>query len=192
MSRPLSFDRNAVIESAMLSFWENGIHATTMNDILAATGLSRSSLHNTFGNKSNLFRLAIERYIAFLISQLNLQFSSSPSFKVGLESLLEEALTCNFNGLGCFLYNCMDHDLKKFENERKVIIWGMNEVFKVFEGWVIKAQLDLEISEEMDAKVITAQTLSTLVGIRNFRQIGIPAEQIVGAKVFLMKTIFAN
>ncbi len=58
MSRPRSFDSQAVVDAATQSFWIGGVGSTGVDDPLQATGLSRSSLFNSFGNPEGLMQVA--------------------------------------------------------------------------------------------------------------------------------------
>jgi AcrR family transcriptional regulator len=49
--RPISFDRNAALEAAMLLFWERGYEGTSMADLAQAMSLSPSSIYAAFGDK---------------------------------------------------------------------------------------------------------------------------------------------
>ena len=44
-------------------FWEQGYEATSMTDIVEATGLNKSSLYNAFGSKDVLLDEALTRYV---------------------------------------------------------------------------------------------------------------------------------
>lgn len=46
----------------MQLFWRQGYEATSMAELLAATGLSKSSLYATFGGKRDLFLAALDAY----------------------------------------------------------------------------------------------------------------------------------
>jgi AcrR family transcriptional regulator len=61
--RPISFDRDAALEAAMLLFWERGYEGTSMADLTQAMGLSPSSIYAAFGDKQSLFSLAVNRYM---------------------------------------------------------------------------------------------------------------------------------
>jgi AcrR family transcriptional regulator len=56
--RPRIFDPDLVLENAMQLFWSKGYEATSLQDLLATTGLSKSSLYESFGNKQRLFEVA--------------------------------------------------------------------------------------------------------------------------------------
>jgi TetR/AcrR family transcriptional repressor of nem operon len=62
MARPQEFDKSEVLHKALGVFWQNGYEATSMTDLLKATGLSKSSLYNTFGNKHKLLVTAFDAY----------------------------------------------------------------------------------------------------------------------------------
>jgi TetR/AcrR family transcriptional repressor of nem operon len=57
------FDQSAALERAMRVFWERGYEATSIQDLLDATGINRGSLYATFGDKRHLFLAAVDRYM---------------------------------------------------------------------------------------------------------------------------------
>ncbi|MHC5261509.1 TetR/AcrR family transcriptional regulator [Streptomyces sp. UC4497] len=61
--RPRAFDTEAVLEAAMLLFWEQGYEATSLAQLRAATGLSSASLYGAFGSKEGLFKQVVEHYM---------------------------------------------------------------------------------------------------------------------------------
>lgn len=62
MARVREFDPDEAIQSAMQVFWRNGYGDTTMEDIVAETGVSRYGLYGTFGNKKDLLVAAMRQY----------------------------------------------------------------------------------------------------------------------------------
>lgn len=62
MARPREFDEDKVIQKAMAIFLERGYDATSIRDLEKATGLSRISIYNTFGDKEGLFLRALDLY----------------------------------------------------------------------------------------------------------------------------------
>ena len=61
--RPISFDKEAALEAAMLLFWERGFEGTSMADLTKAMGLNPPSIYAAFGDKHALFQLAAKRYM---------------------------------------------------------------------------------------------------------------------------------
>ena len=62
MPRPQEFVTAEALHQAMNVFWRKGYEATSLVDLLAATGLSKSSLYATFGGKRELFLAAFDEY----------------------------------------------------------------------------------------------------------------------------------
>ena len=62
MARHREFDRDRALDDAMRLFWEKGYEATSIQDLVDATGVNRASLYGTFGGKRELFRSALERF----------------------------------------------------------------------------------------------------------------------------------
>lgn len=60
--RPLSFDRDAALQQAMLAFWRHGYETTSIADLTAAMGITAPSLYTAFGDKKRLFLEAVQRY----------------------------------------------------------------------------------------------------------------------------------
>ena len=62
--RPLSFNRNAALNEAMLLFWRHGYEATSLRDLTAAMGVTPPSIYAAFGDKKRLFLEAVDRYLS--------------------------------------------------------------------------------------------------------------------------------
>ncbi|WP_432089460.1 TetR/AcrR family transcriptional regulator [Streptomyces sp. bgisy095] len=57
------FDPDAALETAVRLFWRQGMASTGIQDVVTATGVNRSSLYSTFGDKQALYRAALRRYL---------------------------------------------------------------------------------------------------------------------------------
>ena len=62
MARCVEFNEVEKIEKAMNVFWEKGYNATSMQDLVDAMQINRSSLYNTIGDKHQLFMKCISNY----------------------------------------------------------------------------------------------------------------------------------
>ncbi|WP_437632853.1 TetR/AcrR family transcriptional regulator [Sorangium sp. So ce854] len=89
--RPRSFDQEAALDRAVLLFWERGYEATSLDELSAAMGISPSSLYATFGGKEQLFRAAVERYLARGGGPMDRVFAEEPTARGALQRLLETA-----------------------------------------------------------------------------------------------------
>lgn len=62
MNRPREFDEAVTLGELMGEFWDHGYHATSTDDLCRRTGLSRSSLYNTYGKKRDCYLQTLECY----------------------------------------------------------------------------------------------------------------------------------
>ncbi len=141
MSRPKEFEVSSALDAVLDSFWARGYEATSMSDLESSTGLSRSSLYSTFGNKRELFDAALARYNEQIIEP-TLQALESPG--AGLQEFRRyfSTLVKTLRGdpelavRGCLIVNTMvelaaqDDAAKKisgeyFERVRKAIDNGL-------------------------------------------------------------------
>ncbi|MDR7385334.1 TetR/AcrR family transcriptional regulator [Promicromonospora iranensis] len=63
MARTQAFDREVVVRAARALFWRAGFEGASVPALEEATGLSRSSIYNTFGSKRGLFDAAVQSYL---------------------------------------------------------------------------------------------------------------------------------
>ncbi|AVK63996.1 TetR/AcrR family transcriptional regulator [Lactobacillus sp. CBA3606] len=57
-----TFNDDQVITKIMQLFWQNGYYHTSMDDIVAKSGVKKQSLYNAFGDKHTLYLKALQRY----------------------------------------------------------------------------------------------------------------------------------
>jgi len=63
VGRPPIVDRDTALERIMHRFWRTGFHSTSLDDLLAASGMHRGSFYRAFGDKRAAFDAAFERYV---------------------------------------------------------------------------------------------------------------------------------
>jgi len=92
MARPRGFDEDQVLDRAVEAFWSASLAGTSTQDLCDATGLSRGSLYNTFDNKAELYRRALDRYGELQRGDRQGHLDESRSGREILEELLLETL----------------------------------------------------------------------------------------------------
>lgn len=70
MSRPREFDPDDALSKAMMVFWKKGYFDTSVDDLVAATGVSRYGLYSVFGNKQGLFLAVLDYYQRHVIDSV--------------------------------------------------------------------------------------------------------------------------
>ncbi|WP_329550668.1 TetR/AcrR family transcriptional regulator [Streptomyces sp. NBC_00696] len=64
MAGKKQFDMDTALDAAMVQFWRAGYAATSVDDLSRATGLNRSSIYSSLGDKDALFLRCLDRYAA--------------------------------------------------------------------------------------------------------------------------------
>jgi TetR/AcrR family transcriptional regulator, transcriptional repressor for nem operon len=85
------FERGVVLDRAMALFWQQGYEATSIQDLVDATGINRGSIYGTFGDKQGLFLAVLDRY-AEKIAQPLISQLSDPDPRRALECMLDSII----------------------------------------------------------------------------------------------------
>jgi TetR/AcrR family transcriptional repressor of nem operon len=188
MGRPQEFDTQLAIDAAMAVFWERGLHRTSIDDILAASGIARSSLYNSFGGKQELFEAAVERYVEIQVGGLQRMLEST-SLEKGLEKLFYNAASNNHDGRGCLLANCTGGVMQRDVDEQPILRSAFGRMFAVVEARIRRAQQENEISDSIrpaDAAMLVCATLS---GFNIFHKAGIQKSKLKRAADLAVKML---
>ncbi len=108
MPRSKQFDPEVVIDKAMKTFWESGYEATSVQQLVDATGINRFSMYQAFGDKRGLFQHALDHYYRDVLARIT-SLSEKPDR--GLEAIrsyfeaLATTLTSSIGKLGCLGQN---------------------------------------------------------------------------------------
>jgi AcrR family transcriptional regulator len=104
--------RQVLIDTALRLFYEHGIHAIGINQVLQESGVAKQTLYNHFESKDSLVEAAVEHRDKLFFQWLESRMSSQPA---GREALMEmfDAVHDWFNNrvptlqrfYGCFFIN---------------------------------------------------------------------------------------
>jgi TetR/AcrR family transcriptional repressor of nem operon len=108
VARRREFDHDVVLDRAMTVFWAKGYEATSIEALVARTGIQRGSLYGAFGSKQRLFLAALDRYERVLVGELFEALEAPASgveavrrfFRLRIERSLERR-----RPLGCLVTN---------------------------------------------------------------------------------------
>lgn len=107
--RPKVFDREAALDKAMTLFWQHGYEATSLSDLVEATGAKAPTLYAEFTNKEGLFRAVLDRYISRFAAKHEAQlFCEEKTVEQALLDYFTAVATCftsKDTPAGCFMIN---------------------------------------------------------------------------------------
>lgn len=105
MARPREFDEDLVLDRALSAFWARGYDATSIEDLVRATGLGRASLYGAFGDKEQLFQRVVGHYVARSTAEIE-RITAGLRGRKALEAFLlsrASSSACDGDPRGCFL-----------------------------------------------------------------------------------------
>ncbi|PXY30181.1 TetR/AcrR family transcriptional regulator [Prauserella endophytica] len=106
MPRPREFDEAVAVEKAMHAFWDHGYEGTSTARLCEATGLSRSSIYNTFSSKHALFRLSLRHYMDSATQRRLDQLAGDRPVRDKIRDLFAQTIDDEFRSpRGCLVVN---------------------------------------------------------------------------------------
>ncbi len=110
MARMREFDEQEALDGAMHLFWQRGYAAASLNDLLDATDLSKSSFYETFGNKRDLLIASLAHYQASPMAQLTEALRRPDPGRAHIEETLRRVVQHALSEegqRGCFVNNSL-------------------------------------------------------------------------------------
>lgn len=177
--RTKEFETDEIADAAMQVFWRRGYAATSVQDLVDGTGLSRSSLYSTFQNKQGLYQKALQRYE--LLTTLNnvklLSGVGSPKALIRqlLMSVVEDELN-DSEHKGCLVANACLELAGHEEDVFQFVVSNLQKLQHALENLLIKAQQSGEIASTQNPRALASFFLNTMQGLRVLGK-GSPVEQ---------------
>lgn len=169
MARPREFDTGDVLDKAVKVFWAKGYEGAHLSALLKATGLSKSSLYDTFGSKRELYLASIDRY--------NDQVSSiAATTMIAAKDCPKEGITAVFNTFidnmtgrsptrGCFVNNSAGEIAPGDKEATTRIARGLDYLEDAFYQAILRGQEADAISRDKDPRATARFLTAALQGL---------------------------
>jgi TetR/AcrR family transcriptional regulator, transcriptional repressor for nem operon len=131
LARRREFDQEQVLDAALQTFWRKGYEATSLPDLLEATGLARQSLYNAFGDKRALFLASVRRYADVELGKLS-EALEDGSVRGAIRRVFENVLQSARRDCGCFLVNTATELLPRDPEVGRVVASAMTRQERAF------------------------------------------------------------
>lgn len=155
MARPKEFDESEALHKALEVFWRHGYEGTSLADLLAAMGLSKSSFYETFGSKQTLFRDALARYQDDRLAQLRARLDDGRPARRSIEAffrLIVDGACEKGNGRGCMSCNEAVELAPHDPSVRRQIERYLGETEEIFAEAIRRGQADGSIGGQHDPR----------------------------------------
>jgi TetR/AcrR family transcriptional repressor of nem operon len=169
MPRPREFDEAAALDAEIDCLWRRGYEATSRRDLTAAMGLTAPSLYNAFGDKEELFALALERYLDRNTRCRLRRLGETLTPKQAIARFFAEVVEHSVNDRqrkGCFLVNSALEIAPHHAECRAVIAKQFHGIEGFFERCILAAQAEGTIPLQLEAGDVAKLLLGVLLGVR--------------------------
>ncbi|VAV86174.1 hypothetical protein MNBD_BACTEROID02-1923 [hydrothermal vent metagenome] len=164
-----TFNRDLVLTQAAEVFQEKGYNATSMQDLVDATGLNRSSIYNSFVSKLDLYLDCLKSYETKFNRDTSkvLLKAQNPLHAIELIfKLYINVITVDKYDKGCLIGNCK----AEMANQEKVITTflenNQKNMLLLLEDLIVKGQEENLINTKQNPKVYALYLFSSLQGFR--------------------------
>jgi len=169
MARPQEFKVSEALTNAMRVFWSKGYEAASLNDILSATGLSKSSLYATFGDKRQLFLAAFEAYRRQRLQRLESALNDGQPARQSIEKFFRQGVAraeAPEHAYGCMTANeaveLAPHDL----DIQQLVMEDFQAVEQAFTRAIQRGQADGSIARDKEPRQLARFLVVSLQGLQ--------------------------
>ena len=189
--RKKEFNPRTAQLQAMNLFWKKGFEASSMDDLLTTTGLSRSSFYNTFGGKKNLFLEVLDKYRAQAPGRHLKQFRSGDSLPDVIRKVLYEIVDIGAGdpqARGCLLVNSIVELSASDEELGPKVSGDLHGLRNSLRMLIGQAQAAGEISQDREAEALAAYLANAISGLRVMSKV-FPNEKVLRDAADLTLTV---
>lgn len=159
----------------MQAFWSQGFEGTSLAELLSVTGLSRSSVYQTLGNKQSVFTRCLERYTTWLVNSMESDLLRSRSARDFVyHTFVAVADTAqDVNPRGCLLMNSAAELGQTGDPDAVLKISdGVNRITEVFLRAVKSGRKDGSISSPIADRELALFLTTCLSGLNTMVKAG--------------------
>lgn len=168
MARPQEFVTSEALRSAMHIFWSKGYEATSLADILAATGLSKSSLYATFGDKRELFLASFKAYQQQRLHHLGRILNDGQPARLSIETffrlVLERDTGDASHGSGCMTANEAVELAPRDPDVQKLVAQDFQAIEDAFAQAITRGKADGSITSQQEPRILAHFLVVSLQG----------------------------
>ncbi|OLF55845.1 TetR/AcrR family transcriptional regulator [Pseudomonas chlororaphis] len=177
--RAKEFEPEEVADSAMQVFWQRGYAATSIQDLVEGTGLSRSSLYNAFESKNGLYQQALRRY--HQLTEVNVallsQAEPAPALVRQLLMRIVEDEMGDTRQRGCLVANATLELAGQDPAVAALVSQNFQRLERALEQLVTRGQQEGEIAPEKNPRALARFFVSTIQGMRVLSKGSAPQER---------------
>jgi AcrR family transcriptional regulator len=164
--RPRAYDPAEALKAARDVFWLKGYAATSLDDIVRATGMNRPSLYAAFGDKEAIYLAALKLQGDLLVnavaSAVALEMKLRPFLDLFFERCIDSYLVGAHGARGCFLVGTALTESLMREDVGAVVRDAFGQCDDLIEQRFKRAKKDGDLTKTADARALAMLVSSTM------------------------------
>jgi TetR/AcrR family transcriptional repressor of nem operon len=168
MARPRAFDPQAVIDQAMLVFWQKGYEATSIRDLKGQMGISSSSMYELFGDKRGVYLAALARSCELERAQMASMAHSAPTPQAFIQNLFEasdQAMQAGSSRAGSMALHAMVEFGLRDPDITQLLLAHYFAIAEVIARVIDQGQRAALVASAEDPHLLAYTLLTTLYGV---------------------------
>jgi len=179
--RPRKFDRDKVLDRAVITFWANGYNGTSLDALTESMGINRPSLYSTFGGKHDLFMAVIDRYSMTFGCQPAEALYGEREIKTAVAAFLEESIRCvtsEDQPRGCLIASVATQEAQTDAQVRDRLSGMFGEADRIIADRFRTAQDEGQISQRLDPQALGRMIVSITHSFATRARVGASREEL--------------
>ena len=155
--RPREFDPDRALDAAVKVFWSRGYEGASLSELTKAMKINKPSLYAAFGDKAELFRKVVDRYVRRRASVWE-GLLAEKSARTAVERILcvaADSLTGPVNPRGCLLVQAALSGTKESDCIKKEIAEKRADGDLLLRTRLQRAQTDGELPSAADVAALS-------------------------------------
>lgn len=192
--RPREFDPQDFLNTALECFWQKGYRATSMADLMKASGLASASIYKLYPDKRAIYLAALQQYMDEGISrEANREVKLSP--EAALRETLEFVALLSSSPVGekgCFTIAAASELLPGDEEVKKRVHHKFNSIINRLESILSNGQTQKVFRRDESARVMALSIFMMLEGMRVYGKIQPDSEDLKMCNDFIIRSVLLN
>lgn len=181
IGRPLEFDPEQALDAAMKTFWAGGYSATSLQNLLDAMDLSKSSFYQAFGGKLQLFERCLKRYREKMAAAMMERLEHAVSGRRFIEDMLYSVIDDTGGSQrpwGCLVMNTANEFAQDNPAVAAWVTQGVDRFTAIFQAAVQRGQREGKIASDKDPEALARYLVTGMSGLKTMAKAGIEGEEI--------------
>ncbi|ORM61345.1 TetR/AcrR family transcriptional regulator [Pantoea rodasii] len=194
VGRPREFDPEEFLNTALECFWQKGYRATSMSDLMKASGLASASIYKLYPDKRTIYLAALQQYMDEGVSRgdaRDIALSPENALRETLEFVAQ--LTSEPGGeKGCFTISAASELLPGDEEVKAKVVFKFQKIINQLERILVEGQAQKVFRQDESARVMATSIFMMLEGMRVYGKIQPNIEDLRSSNNFIVRTVLLH